>query len=60
MHYIFQGIFSAYVERIHTRIYGIANHDIILFLHVFIRISFKFLLICVVCYVMSNYSFCLM
>ena len=24
-------------------VYGIANHDIILFLHVFIRIPFKFL-----------------
>ena len=41
-------------------LYGIANHDIILFLHVFIRISFKFLFICVVRYVLSNYSFCLM
>ena len=40
-------------------VYGRANHDIILFLYVFIRISFKFLFICVVRYVMSKYSFCL-
>ena len=43
-----------------VNIYCIATHDIILFLHVFIRISFKFLFICVVRYVLSNYSFCLM
>ena len=54
-------IFQSYTFRRHmVDIYGIANHDTILFLHVFIRISFKFLFICVIRYVMSNYSFCLM
>ena len=58
--HVFITVIWGQINYLSRGVYGIAHHDIILFLHVFIRISFKFLFICVVPYVLSNYSFCLM